>query len=281
MFNLEAYLAYIGVDQKDLTVNHATLTLIVKKHLYRFQYQNTLIYREGLKPVDQRTIPSLHVNDLFDWMVTKKQPGFCFQTVELLATALTQLGFTITKHLTRVVVAAREAINEEMIKDLPLTHAVILAELAGKRYFIDIAMALNSIRFPLPLEFSEQTIDRDCYLITSVNAEWRVEVKLPMGWFCLHQTLPEPATKESFLAAHNQVFTMARALPIRDEVLILGKVTDEKRKEVCWMKTSNHGFFISIRRDATKKKEEIASFTKIIELAETKCGTRLPSTIKP
>lgn len=255
MLSLEEYLKHIGLDsvKQGQEANLALLQKVVKAHLYSFVYQNTEIFVQGLKDIPERTPTGISIPEIYKQFVTNKG-GYCFQTNELLAWALGQLGFEFTRHIARSINCDHSEINEYFVNNLPYSHELILVKLDQQQWVVDVGFGSNSLRQPLLYTPGEQDLANDCYQLLFQEDKIRLEMKKGKEWFCLFEFQTEPKSREEIEAANNNLFLNPGKIPIRDNFLVLGKVTPEKRKRVCFYKEDRHGFFQSIRLDGSKKK---------------------------
>ena len=98
------YLKHIGLEGIKLHANLKDLATIAKKHLYAIDYVNSRLYVQGQnKDKTSRKITSLQLDDIYQELITEKKPGFCFQSVELLYAVLTKIGFTVERHVAKVI----------------------------------------------------------------------------------------------------------------------------------------------------------------------------------
>lgn len=276
MFNLEEYFKQIDLNFSHIKINLESLRAIVQQHLYHFKYENTFLYQEGKKPVALRQIPPFNLDSIFQQVVINRKAGFCFQNAELLAAVLSKCGFKVQKHLACVINLYKDAVVDSAISGS--AHIVLIVSLENKNYLVEVGMAINNLREPLEIKAGEQNIGHDGYLLTNHETNWRLHVKLSQGYFCLHQFCSTPAKETEVQEMYDQLYTSLQKMPIRDDFLILGKVTEKKRKQLFWDNKS--GFFKSFRADGSIKKHSILnSYEEVTALAKEKYDLILPPTL--
>src|SRR5690606_31469518 len=112
-------------------------------------YSNQALYEQGLKPIKERAVQSLEIDDIFDELVIARRPSYCFQTTELLFQALCTLGFQVNRHLSKVCNVMTEKLDFEMLSRQQFSHDVLIIQLEEKKYLVDTGFANNSLRKPL------------------------------------------------------------------------------------------------------------------------------------
>ena len=131
---LDAYLARIGFKG---TVA-PTLECLMQIH----RQQALTVPYEALDIMFGRTIDR-NVNRIFDRVVTRRRGAWCYETHELLAWALREIGFSV-----RIVTAG---IHRREYGDVKLgNHTAVLVDL-DRVYLADLGLD-DGIRYPIPLE---------------------------------------------------------------------------------------------------------------------------------
>ncbi len=233
MPNLQEYLTVIKLtlSKENPSPTHDLLKQIVAAHLQAFAYQNTDLFEQGLKPREERDACAIDIDSVFKQMVEEGRPGYCFQNTELLAWALTLLGYNVVKHLVRIINVADEKLSGINRDDIPLGHVLLVVEVEGKKWIVDTGFANNSFREPLALVEGEQQIAPDNYRISFISDYIRFELKTPHHWLCLYECEKHPANSDDVNKAHRNMFKGA-VTPQIFSFLKLAKVTPLKRKEL-------------------------------------------------
>ncbi len=277
MATLKEYLEFIKLDiPVPVEPTLALLKQIIKAHLNAFSYQNTYLFIQGKKPVQERIIRTIDLDSNFDQMVSKKQPGYCFQNAELLSWALTELGFKVTKHLAKVVNCLSEKIDEKAISEGIESHELLIVDLPNeknKKWIVDTGFANNSLREPLAIQNGEQKIRAENYRLTLAEKKIRLELAIPQGWFCLYDVDPQPKLQAEIYEANRQLFISDKP-PAIVKFLKFGSVNDEKRKNLAHFPTTGPSFFKSLSLEKSKD-TPIASAKDLCLLVEKKFAVTL------
>lgn len=274
-FSLDNYLSYIGLrESKPVELSIDTLTTVIEHHLNKFIYRNTAIFEAGKLPSQERKIPNLEIDSLFDNMLANNG-GYCFQHLELMFAALTSLGFRVDRHLAKTVLRECAKVDFDKLTN-PKTHELIMIHIDDKPYIVDVGMGNLSLRKPLALNEGEQLIGEDQYRLTRQNDKWTLDTKTVKEneWFCLYQFFNAPVQQVEIVNAHKNMYLTDHKISIRDDKLLVCKTTAEKRKYVMWH-TGNNGFgiFSSLKRNGEEKKKEFNNFDETVSFARKKFGT--------
>ncbi|OCH99276.1 hypothetical protein A8135_08510 [Legionella jamestowniensis] len=255
MPELTQYLGAIGVElTQDAVPDLTLLNRIIAAHLKNFPYQNTDLYIAGTKEVGQRTVNSLTADALYTQLIINKQPGYCFQNIELLAWALTSLGFEVNRHLVKILNKSSDQVEPGLLGEEEFSHECLIVALENHQWLIDTAFANNSLRTALKVIPERQVIGQEHYRFISDENNFYLETRTKEGWFCLYAIDKHPKTKEEIQAAHQNLVLSPQEFPIRDKFLKMGKVTDEKRKTLVFFKENKQGFFKSINNSYYKNR---------------------------
>ncbi|ASQ45828.1 arylamine N-acetyltransferase [Legionella clemsonensis] len=281
MPELTQYLGAIGVEltQEAVLPDLTLLNQIIAAHLKRFPYQNTALYIAGTKGVGQRTVNSLTADALYTQLITNKQPGYCFQNIELLAWALTSLGFQVNRHLVKLVNKLDDQVAFELLSKEEFSHECLIVELDNHQWLIDTAYANNSLRTALKVIPEQQHIGQEQYRFIFDENNFYLETRTKEGWFCLYVIDKQPKTKEEIQVAHQNLIISPKKFPIRDNFLKMGKVTDEKRKTLVFFKENKQGFFKSINNSYYKNKA-VSSIEEFAIIAKEKFDITVDDEVK-
>lgn len=273
-FSLDNYLSYTGLSEfKPVELTIETLTTIIEHHLNKFIYRNTVIFEAGKLPSQDRKIPDLSIDSLFDNML-KNNGGYCFQHIELMCAALTSLGFRVDRHLAKIVLRDYSKLDFEKVTN-PKTHELLMIHLHDESYIVDVGMGNLSFRKPLALKEGEQRIGEDEYRLTKQNDKWTLDTKSvkEVEWYCLYQFLHAPVRQADIVKAHQNMYLTDQHISIRDDKLLVSKTTSEKRKYLLWLKRDKgFGLFSSIKLNGEEKKKEFQSFDDAVSFARKKFG---------
>ncbi|GHC61697.1 arylamine N-acetyltransferase family protein [Streptomyces flavofungini] len=135
--DLEAYLAHLGHDG-DRSPSLATLRALHRAHVLSVRWENVEAVLRKYRPLDVESVQAK--------LIGSARGGTCFEHVTLYAAALERLGFRF------VVVQGRVQMGETRIR--PATHAMVIVELAGKRWLSDIGFGASPLE---PIELTDAT----------------------------------------------------------------------------------------------------------------------------
>lgn len=177
-FDLDAYLARIGYSgprQPSL----AALDALHLAHATKVPFENLDVLLGRPIRLDAECLQAKLVRD--------RRGGYCFEQNQLFATALSALGFKVTR------LAARVMLNAPRV--LPRTHMLLLVEVEGQQLLADVGFGAEGLLLPVPFLVGVPTarLDRvyridlqdNCYVLTLVD---RAPV-LPLYQFSLEPQL--------------------------------------------------------------------------------------------
>lgn len=272
-FNLKEYLNRIGLQDCELEPNLDCLTKISFQHLKTFPYNNSRLYKEGHKPEDQRQPASLDEGDLYDEIVKNKMPAYCFQHMSLLRAALTRVGFNVTAHLSKVILEPRSTADAAKIAKRHIAHVAMIVTIDQQAFLVDAGFSNESLRKPLPLIAGIHALKTDHYLLEEFNDHWclnseRYDCHGEPYWFGLFRLNKQVASEADISKAHRDIYFLDH-MPIRTDLLLFSRVSERKRKFVCWVDPEKSGTFESINADGSTRdkktfttEEEAAEFAK-------------------
>ena len=277
-FSAEKYFSYIGlIDFKPSPESLKDLQTIIKYHLNKFIYQNTALFEAGKVSSSDRVVSSLDINDLSNNMFNNNG-GYCFQHLELLYNVLNASGFNVDRHLARIYLQSYSNPDSNNQVANFKTHELLVVHINAARYIVDVGMASMSLRSILELkEGDEQYIDDDQYRLTIKDDMWTLDTKT-MGkkeWFCMYKFFNTPVQYADIKNAHQNLILSETPVSIRDEKLLVAKVTDEKRKYAIWYSTGNgHGMFSSVKTHSNDqpKIKKLDKFEDMQQIVKKKFG---------
>jgi arylamine N-acetyltransferase len=273
-FNLREYLTHIGLPDYQPAPTLECLKKISFQHVVTFPYQNIRLHNEGKKPVQDRQPASLDPNVLFDEMVTNKGPAYCYQQMTLLHEALTQIGFNVSRHLSKVILQPRSQADLEAAAKLNDTHILMTVTIDGRDYIVDSGFANESLREPLPLSAGTHEPACDDYLLEEYSDYWllnskRYDSKGNGYWFTLFRFDKRAALEDAITHAHQELY-FAENIPIRSN-LLFSTVSYSKRKYVFWDAIVQKGTFLSVNIDGSKRDSKtFSSAEESVEFATKK-----------
>jgi N-hydroxyarylamine O-acetyltransferase len=138
--DLSAYLKRIGYDDA-LQPDHATLSALHLAHASHIPFENidVLLGRPILLDLD-----SLQAK-----LVSGRRGGYCFEHNLLFSAVLQEVGFSVTQLAARV--------RYRTTRLLPRTHMLLLVELDGARWLVDVGFGGEGLLRPVPIGNGEPT----------------------------------------------------------------------------------------------------------------------------
>jgi N-hydroxyarylamine O-acetyltransferase len=120
----------------------------------------------------------LDLDGLQDKLVRRRRGGYCFEHATLFAAVLRRLGFALTTHAGRVVVARPKG-------ESPRGHMFLTVPLDGERYVVDPGFAAYTSRQPLPLRPGNPH-GNESHILTQEDGTWTLHTSrdgvLKPGW---------------------------------------------------------------------------------------------------
>jgi N-hydroxyarylamine O-acetyltransferase len=181
-FVLEEYferIGFSGIPKPDL----ATLQQLNLKHTSSIPFEN-------LNPF--LGIPVLlDMTSIVQKIVHERRGGYCFEQNLLFAEALKSIGFKVKGLAARVM----WNLPEEMIT--ARGHIVLLVEITGERYIVDVGFGGQTLSGPLKLISEiEQTTPHEPFRLLKVDDSYIMQSKIKGEWKSLYRFTLE----EQFLA---------------------------------------------------------------------------------
>jgi arylamine N-acetyltransferase len=249
------------------------LQTIITQHLRTFHYENTPLFNAGKESVEDREVTPLQIDELFKFMASTNA-GYCMQQLELMYAALSSAGFIVERHLAKSFIQPYS--NFEVLDpDRDKSHEMLIVQLDGKRYIVDVGMGSLCLRVPLELQEGEVTVFDDHYRLTKHYDEWILDTKREEDaeWLCMYHFFNAPVAKDAVHAANKNLYLSAKHIRIRDDIFYFGITTPEKRKSLTWTVDKNMGVFKSVSRDGKEKPaKEFKTLDEMREFAREKFG---------
>jgi len=274
-FSLSDYFDHIGLHDYRPKPTLACLRKIAFQHLITFPYDSSRLFAEGKKPAKQRQMASLDPDIIYDEMVNKKMPAYCYQNNGLLYAVLTRAGFNVSRHFSQVILEAHDEFDAVALAQQQVTHIVLTVRMDEHDYIIDSGFSNESLRQPLPLVAGTHELDCDDYSLEELDDHWllnsvRYDREEKPYWFSLFRFDKKPANDAEIDKEHHNLYH-ADNIPIRSNILLYSIVSDRKRKFACWSALENHGIFRSVNLDGSiRDKKEFDSEATITAFAKQK-----------
>ena len=153
-FDLDRYLG--RVDWRgDRSPSLATLAGVLDAHVRHVPFENfdVLLGRRI-----QLAVPSLQTK-----MIDARRGGYCFEHASLMAAALEAIGFSVRRHIARVVLF-------QPLHEAPRDHMYLTVSADGGRFVVDPGFGPFASRYPIPLD---GTVTPDGHRVTQDGASWK------------------------------------------------------------------------------------------------------------
>jgi len=181
-FDLDAYLDRVGYGGP-LRPDLATLADLHLAHASHIPFENidVLLRRPIL----------LDLDSLQSKLVTARRGGYCFEQNLLFSAVLQTAGFSVT-HL-----AARVRYRTQRL--LPRTHMLLLVDLDGARWVVDVGFGGEGLLLPIPLGKREGVRQFAwTYRVVEADSVWVVQSLGDGAWSDLYAFTLEPQERPDY-----------------------------------------------------------------------------------
>lgn len=173
MIHLDAYCARIGYDGP----REATLETLRALHNLHPQ----AIAFENLDPLLKRPV-RLDPASLQAKLVEGGRGGYCYEQNLLFAHVLRALGFSVSEHAARVLWNVPAGVNT------PRVHMLLLVDLDGERYLVDVGFGGNVLTAPLLLNSTaEQATPHESFQVLTDGDRYLLQFKMRDTWAKLYR----------------------------------------------------------------------------------------------
>ncbi|WP_102797607.1 arylamine N-acetyltransferase family protein [Bowmanella denitrificans] len=211
--DLQQYLQRIAFQQS-LAPDLDTLSALVQKHTQAIPFENLDAYL-GL-PVELSTEVIQHK------LVGQSRGGYCYEQNALFRAVLNAIGMQVTSLAARV----RWGIPEEV--ETPASHMLLLVNLAGVDYLVDVGFGVTTPTAPLQLNKREvQVTPHGNYKITEQAGSYELAFQQADGWLTLYRFTLQPQQNADYKVFNWYVSTHPDSVFVKN--LVAAKVTDERR----------------------------------------------------
>ena len=195
--DIGGYLERIGAAAA-ASADLATLAAIHAGHALGIPFENLDIHR-GLGI-------SLELPDVHDKLVTRRRGGYCFEHNALLAWALDQVGFQVTR------LCGRVWIGKVTEGPPPRTHMTLVVDVDGAEYLVDAGFGAHQLLAPLPLrDGAEAQQHAWSFRLEQRGQEFMLRTRRPEGWTDLYSFTREPQHAIDFEVANHYTSTHPRS----------------------------------------------------------------------
>lgn len=230
-----------------------TLAGILDAHMRHIPFENLDVLLGRGIALD---LPALEAK-----LVHARRGGYCFEQATLFAAVLEALGFTIERHIARVVLTSPRDAS-------PRTHMFVVVSLDGARHVADPGFGALAARVPVPLvEGRRVASGHDVHWMARDGDGWKLctlsDGKPIDCWVTALDTVP---TVDFIVANHYTSTHPASSFVNR---LMMRAVTDDGR--VALMNRD-----VTIRRDGTIERRELRDRHELRALVAAHFGFDLP-----
>src|SRR4051812_39939118 len=191
--DLDAYFARVGFNG----ARAPTLDALRDLHLAHAQ---TIAF-ENLNPLLGWRVP-LDLPSLEQKLVRAGRGGYCFEQNALLATALRELGFTVTGLAARVLWNA----PEDAIR--PRSHMLLKIDLDGELYLADVGFGGLTQTGPLRLVTDvEQQTPHERFRLVRIGADLKMQALIGDSWKTLYRFDLQPQFDVDYEVANHYMST--------------------------------------------------------------------------
>lgn len=202
--DLRAYLARIGFNG-NLDTSVETLFALHRAHAFTIPFENLdIILGRGV---------SLDLDALQDKVVRHQRGGYCFEHNLLFAALLERIGFTVRRHLGRVLSAEPGRIQ-------PRTHMTINVDAEGSTWHADVGFG-TALSEPIPL--IDGTVANQggwSHALAHREDGWVLRSLGPEGWSDRYIYTQEPQHHIDYVAASHYTSTHPASHFVQSPVVV-------------------------------------------------------------
>lgn len=205
----------------------------------------------------------LSLESVFQKLVEQGRGGFCFEQNILFGAVLSSLGFNIVGLSARVF----WEISEGEIR--PRDHMLLLLELNGVYYLLDVGFGSASFSAPLVLnQEGIQDTGHNQYRISLVSGFYYLEILIKGSWRLMHRFGLEHQMLADYEVVSWYLCTHPKSIFIKD--LMVAKSFSEGRYAL-----HNNQFTVH-KKEGKSVKKKLHSVEEIIEILRNKFAIKLP-----
>lgn len=225
-FPIEKYLSTIGLpNESNLSPTKSLLDRIIEHHTMHFPFQNFQLFHS----VETRNKIDLSAEGLVKNFLIHKQGGMCYQQSEFLFHVLSSLGYNVRRLPVFVTMYGPYR------PGLTSYHNLLMANLDGQNYLLDVGFGYNSLRLPLPITLDGPTEvafnDHERYQWVHHGDHYELNSWIVDRWrpfYCINTPFT-PLDAEGTLRNLLHLCSTSEVVEIRDKVMRLGLLTRDGR----------------------------------------------------
>ncbi|WHI47459.1 arylamine N-acetyltransferase [Microbulbifer sp. VAAF005] len=178
--NLQKYLDRINFEGVPVA-NLKCLQALVTQHVRTIPFENATSFLGS--PVN------IELSSIEAKLIEQKRGGYCYEHNALLGAALRQMGFKVTD------LAARVLWQMPIGHQAAQSHMILMVELEGSRFLIDVGFGSNTLTAPLNIDSSDrQSTPHGVYRFTLIDDDYLLEVTTDSGWQPMYSFDLKPKT---------------------------------------------------------------------------------------
>jgi N-hydroxyarylamine O-acetyltransferase len=195
---LDAYLRRIEFGG-ELRADLATLDALHLAHATHIPFENIDVLLRRPIALD---LASLHAK-----LVERRRGGYCFEHNLLFAAVLEKVGFAISR------LAARVRYGSDVPR--PRTHMLLLADLDGARWLVDVGFGAEGLLRPVPITGAPTRQYAWTYRVAEQGETFMLQSLRASGWMDLYAFTLEPQQLPDFEMANYFVSTHPDSVFVR------------------------------------------------------------------
>jgi N-hydroxyarylamine O-acetyltransferase len=174
-------------------VAYDALAGLLRAHVERIPFENLdVLLGRGVR---------LDLESLQDKLVQRRRGGYCFEHATLFAAVLEALGFGVTRHSARVVIAAPRT-------QAPRSHMFLTVALPEGRFVVDPGFGGHTARTPVPLVPGERVrLDDEEHWMARDGDHWVLRTRTPQGEMDLWASTLEHDNRVDFEVSNHYIAT--------------------------------------------------------------------------
>ncbi|BEO64175.1 N-hydroxyarylamine O-acetyltransferase [Serratia marcescens] len=249
---MSSYFTRIGlINHEAPTVSMTTLKNLCIHHSTNIPFENIdVLLRRDIR---------LDALSLDEKLVSAHRGGYCYEQNGLLELILSDIGFTVRSLLGRVLLS-------EPKNPPPRTHRLLLVELEGQNWIVDIGFGGNTPTAPILLQpGTHQETPHNTYRLINDSNNWTLQIKLRDDWQSMYQfDLSYQYESDHFMA--NFLMSHWEKSHFLDGLLMSRHLANGEKI------TLSDFVFTHRSKDQVIQKIELPNVSKLYEIIETRFG---------
>lgn len=188
--NIDAWFERIGFAGS-IAPSLETLGQLIQLHVAAIPFEN-------LDPLVGAPV-RLDLTNLQQKLLFDRRGGYCLEHNLLLKAMLEELDFEVSAFAARVLLGRAEG------EERPLSHLVLVVNVAGVPYLVDAGFGSLTPTVPLRLRADvEQATPFETYRLTGGNPAWQLEAQTGENWMPVYEFAPIDASPAEITAMNDR-----------------------------------------------------------------------------